>query len=122
MVTIRQHSTAGELIDFNTLLPDVEAFCSVDEWVVQVDECIGIGAREIEAQTASEPAVLRPDELRAWYGGVLQTIDGSFIGVCQGEECCRLTAVDSSFWEVSGPPDFEAHMKGKYENQYGEGA
>jgi hypothetical protein len=49
-----------------------------------------------------------------FYAGIFQTIDGEFVGFAQGLEVCRLLAVDSSYWEVTGSPAFEATMLRRY--------
>ncbi len=32
------------------------------------------------------------------------------VGFARGQALCRLEAVDSSFWEISGSREFEAHI------------
>ena len=114
MICISQHGPAGTLFDLNAFLDDVAAFVDVDQWQVSVEQCLGENALRIEAQTFPEPALFDPAELRALYRGIYQTIDGLFTGLRDGRPQCELVAVDSSFWEVSGPPQFEAHMQHKY--------
>jgi hypothetical protein len=114
MVRIRQDGADGEFIDLNTLIGDVDALIPVDEWQVSVSECLGNGAADMEALGVSRPGLVASQDLRALYKHVYQTIDGEFIGLRAGKECCRLVSVDSSYWEVFGPPEFEAAFLLKY--------
>lgn len=114
MVRIRQHGADGELFDLNTFIGDVDALISVDEWQVSVSECLGDGATDVEALGVSRPGLVASKDLRALYEHVYQTIDGEFIGLRAGKECCRLVAVDSSYWEIVGPVEFEANFLLKY--------
>src|SRR5437868_4118847 len=113
MVRIRQHGATGELFDMSSFLGDVDAFFSIDAWKVHIFECMGQGCLEVEERTAEEPT-LSDVEFRRMYSGIHQTIDGSFVGLTQGYEKCRLEAIDSSYWEVTGTPDFEAPMAKTY--------
>ena len=61
-----------------------------------------------------QSTLISAEQLRVAYQGIYQTFDGSFVGLKSGKELFRLDAVDSSFWEVSGPMEFEAHMVQKY--------
>jgi hypothetical protein len=112
MVNIPQHRADGGLNDLNSYFADVTAFFTVDGWLVEVQECLGEGASEIES--LAKGALIKPQELRKLYAGIYQTIDGSFVAQASGVQVCRLTAVDSSFWEVESTPLFEGHMLAKY--------
>lgn len=114
MVRIRQHGANGQLFDLNGFLPDIDTLCPIDEWEISVSECLGEGADAVEALGSSNPAKIAADDLRALYEGVYQTIDGQFVGYQGGKERCRLIAVDSSYWEVVGPPELEAAFAHKY--------
>lgn len=114
MVRIRQHGAGGELFDLNILIEDVEALIPVDEWQVCVSECLGIGAADVEALGVSRSGLVTSEDLRTLYKNIHQTIDGEFIGLRAGKECFRLVAVDSSYWEVFGPSEFEAAVLLKY--------
>ena len=113
MVTIRQHGSKGDLFDIPVFLADVDKFFQTDAWHIVVDECVGDRAYEIEQMTAGGLS-LSDDEFRALYHGIVQTIDGRFVGLAGGEQLFELLAFDSSFWEVTGPPDFESHMLATY--------
>lgn len=114
MVRIRQHGDEGQLFDLNGFFPDVETHCPVDEWEITVSECLGDGADAVEALSSAKPAKIAADDLRALYQNIYQTIDGRFVGYLGGRERCRLIAVDASYWEVVGPPEFEATFVRKY--------
>ncbi|MET2527160.1 hypothetical protein [Ralstonia pseudosolanacearum] len=114
MVRIRQHGANGELFDLNSFFSDIDTLCPAEEWEVSVSECLGDGATEVESLGVSKPSLVTTDHLRAFYRGVYQTIDGEFVGYRGGTECCRLVAVDSSYWEITGSPDFEAAFALKY--------
>jgi hypothetical protein len=113
MVIIRQHGTNNELFDISRFLADVDRFVQLDTWHITIDECMGDRALEIEQLTASGLSI-SDGEFRAFYRGIHQTIDGHFIGLAGGEHVLELLAVDSSFWEVTGPPLFESHMLASY--------
>jgi len=113
MVTIPQHGKAGELFDMKAFFADIDRFFRVDAWKVRIEECLGDGAKEIEERLSSV-ATLTDGELRVTYQGIYQTIDGSFIALYQGKEQCRLVAIDSTDWDISGSLEFETHMKKKY--------
>jgi hypothetical protein len=113
MVIIRQHGPSGEVFDISRFLADIDRFVQPDTWHITVDWCLGHRALEIEQLTASGLSI--PDkEFRSLYRGIYQTIDGQFVGFAAGEPVFRLLAVDSSFWEVTGPPAFELHMLTTY--------
>lgn len=112
MVRIRQHGTQGELFDVAAFLADVDRFVAPDAWRIAVDECLGDRAPEIEQIAATTK--LSDSEFRALYNGIHQTIDGRFAGFRTDELLCELVAVDSSYWEISGPGEFEAHMLKTY--------
>ncbi|HEX8609959.1 MAG TPA: hypothetical protein VF800_01555 [Telluria sp.] len=114
MVRIRQHGAGGELFDLNMLIADVDALIKVDEWQVSVSECLGDGAADVEALGVSRSGLIASEDLRNLYKHVYQTIDGEFTGLRAGKESCRLVAVDSSYWEVFGPSEFEAAVLLKY--------
>jgi hypothetical protein len=113
MVVIRQHGSSGQLFDMHAFLRDVDKFFTVDEWRVKVDECVGDGALVIEQRTANE-VTIDDSEFRQLYGAIRQTIDGEFVALSRGMEQCRLVAIDSSYWEVSGLEAFEDHMLRTY--------
>ena len=113
MVSIPQHGPNGELNDIQTFLHDVDKFFVIDTWWVKVDECLGEGASYIEQISAIE-AEMTNDEFRTAYRGIYQTIDGSFVALSNGEEKCRLLAIDSTSWDVSSSNEFEDYMLRKY--------
>lgn len=97
----------------NTFFNDVDNFCRVDSWLVTVQECMGEDCLAIEEKTLN-PIVLTDIEFRNAYRSIYQTIDGSFIGLFGGLRQCRLDVIDSSYWEISGLPEFEFHMQRTY--------
>lgn len=113
MVKIAQHSASGSLNDVARFLADVDRFFVVERWRLQVEWCLGEGADEIEKCTAGE-LELTDSEFRELYKGIYQTVDGRFTLLSNGEALGELLAVDSSYWEVSGPSAFESHMLAKY--------
>lgn len=113
MITIPQHGSAGELFDMNLFLSDVDALTRVDSWLVTIQECQGEGALAFEERTKNQTKI-SDAEFRREYRGIYQTIDGSFTALFEEKEQCRLDAIDSSYWEIYGSPEFEAHMLGKY--------
>ena len=113
MVSIPQHGPAGELNDIQTFLLDIDKFFVIDSWHVKVDECLGDGASYIEQVSAVE-VHMTDSEFRTTYRGIYQTIDGSFVASSNGEEKCRLLAIDSTSWDVSGSDEFEDYMLRKY--------
>ena len=113
MVTIRQHGSGGELFDIATFLADIDKFVRPDTWHITIDQCTGDRALEIE-QTSSSGLALSDGAFRSLYCGICQTIDGRFVGLVDEAPIFELLAVDSSFWEVTGPPAFEAHMLATY--------
>ena len=113
MVTIRQHGNRQELFDIARLLADIDRFVPPDAWHVAVEWCVGERATEIERMTASG-RLMSDAEFRSIYSGVRQTIDGRFTGLRNEAPLFELVAVDSSFWEVTGPQSFESHMLNTY--------
>ncbi len=114
MVIIRQHGPNGELFDFNAFVAEVEELQFIDEWQFRIEECLGNGAEEIERLSYLKAARMGADEFKSKYKEIYQTIDGEFVGFKKGRESCRLLAVDSSYWEVSGSNKLEADMVGRY--------
>ena len=110
MIRIRQHGDNQELFDMNLFKGDIEKFYAIEEWEIQIDWCSGERAQEIE-KMSTEPVRIKNSEFWRLYAGIYQTIEGSFSGLVDGLECCKLEAVDSSFWKVSGSKEFEEHMK-----------
>jgi hypothetical protein len=121
MITIRQHGDSDALYDIACFLSDIDSHFSIDAWQVNVEECIGARAIEVEKQTSCSPTL--PDaEFRALYREVYQTIDGTFVGYQSGAAQFRFVAFDSSFWEISSTPVFEAHMLHRYGAYHAAGA
>jgi len=112
MVTIPQHRTDGGLNDLSGFLGDIEGRLSIGDWTVNVRECLGEAASQVEALGQSDN--LTPERLRDLYSSIYQTIDGEFVGRFKGHVVCRLIVVDSSFWHIEATPEFEAYMLQKY--------
>lgn len=113
MVTIRQHGGNGELFDISSFLPDIDRFVRLDAWRITIGQCTGERALEIEALSHSGCS-LSDTAFRLLYRGIYQTIDGRFEGLSGGKKVIELVAVDSAFWEVTGPRAFESHMLARY--------
>ncbi|TWT19429.1 hypothetical protein FQY83_13875 [Luteimonas marina] len=113
MVTIPQHGSNGELFDISAFLPDIDNFAKPDTWRITIEQCLGERAVEIE-RLSSSGYLLSDSAFRSLYHGIYQTIDGHFIGISGDRQLFELLAVDSSFWEVTGPQPFESHMLATY--------
>ena len=113
MVTIRQHGDGGVLFDIVDFLADIDRFVRPDAWHVTIDECMGHRALELERLTKGGRR-MSDREFRTHYRGIRQTIDGRFLGLRRRKRVFWLEAVDSSYWEVTGPTAFESHMLAKY--------
>ena len=113
MVVIRQHGNDGELFDMVDFLIDIDKFVRPDSWHITIEECVGDRAFEIE-MLASAGFFMSDDDFRFLYSGIHQTIDGHFAGFVGDEVLFEFAAVDSSFWEISGSSEFEAHMVKTY--------
>ena len=113
MVTIPQHGKNGELFDISSFLAEIDLFAKPDTWHLTIDRCTGDRALEIEDLSAGGLSI-SDAEFRTLYRGIFQTIDGHFIGLANGVQVFKLLAFDSSFWEVTGSPEFESHMLTTY--------
>jgi len=114
MVLIRQHGLRKELYDINVFLTDIDSHFEIDEWVIDIEWCLGEGASEIEEESNGGKKILN-EEFRALYKEIYQTIDGKFDLFSKQELVATLEAVDSSFWKISSPNNsFEKHMEDKY--------
>ena len=113
MVVIRQHGNNSELFDIASFLADMDKFVRPDSWHITLEECVGDRASEIEMLTLAGLS-MSDDDFRSLYSGVHQTIAGRFVGFVGDEVLFEFIAVDSSFWEVSGSSEFEAHMVETY--------
>src|SRR3989344_5027562 len=110
MIKIRQHGHNQELFDMNLFKGDIEKFYAIEEWEIQIDWCSGERAQEIEKMSA-QPVRIQNSEFWRLYAGIYQTIDGSFSGLIDGLECCKLEAGDSWFGKIIGSAEFEPHMR-----------
>jgi hypothetical protein len=108
MIIIRQHGPNGELRDFNRFCVDMVELREIEQWKVCIEECLGEGSDEIDRLCSAAPVVFEADQFRALYAGIYQTIDGSFVGLVGGRECCRLEAIDSTTWDISGTLELES--------------
>lgn len=114
MVIIPQHGPNGTLFDFNTFVAEMKGLQKVEEWRFRIEWCIGVGADEIENLGFPEAMKMAASDFKAKYRNICQTVDGEFVGLVQGQEVCRLLAVDSSCWEVSGSEELENEMMNRY--------
>ncbi|TAA43457.1 hypothetical protein [Pseudoxanthomonas winnipegensis] len=113
MLVIRQHGENRKLFDIVDFLADVDRYARPETWLVTVDECADDRVFEIEHLTAAGVPI--PDaEFQTLYGGILQTIDGCFVGLAGGKCVFELRAVDSSFWEATDSPAFESNLLQTY--------
>jgi len=113
MVRINQHGRAGELFDVNRFLLDLDRFLQFERWEIRVEQCLGAESSHIE-QASSSGLSLSDAAFRDLYRGIYQTIDGQFLGFAAGKQLFELRAVDSSYWEIIGPQEFETHMVATY--------
>jgi hypothetical protein len=114
MVRIPQHSEFGRLNDLNIFINDLEGVQrKISYWLVDIQECIGNGALAFEELT-SERSKLSYNAFASLCHCIDQTIDGVFIGIIAGKEHVKLEAIDSSYWEITGPKEFEDLMRSKY--------
>lgn len=122
MVTIRQHGNPGILFDLKDFILDLESWQRrVDYWIIQIEECSAPNGLALAELTSGNPSRLSPVAFSSLCYDMSQTIDGEFVAYIDGREVIRLLAVDSSYWEITGPPEFEKHMLAKYgayENSY----
>lgn len=114
MIRIRQHGPEGELYDFNTFLSDIPRLRNITHWRVRIEWCLGNRAGGIEHLCSTEFVDLSSRELAEMYREIYQTVDGEFIGQLEGKQFCHPAAVDSSWWEISGPDELEQEMLGRY--------
>ena len=119
MVIIEQHGPSGQLRDFNTIVAFSDELLSVERWTICIQECLGERAQEIECMSFPNPITFAAHELRELYAGIYQTIDGWFVGLRDGREWCRLEAVDSTSWDISGPESLEKHVLQTYGGRLG---
>lgn len=114
MVIIPQHGANRALFDFNTFAAEIKDLQRVEEWRFRIEECLGVGADEIEYLGFPQARTMAASQFKAKYQSIYQTIDGEFVGLVQGQEVCRLLAIDSSYWEVSGSEELEREMLRRY--------
>jgi hypothetical protein len=114
MVRIRQHGESDALYDLRSFVEDLEFVRRVlDYWTVRFDEVYCKAAPALEELTSNSPR-LSPRAFEGLCDLIEQTIDGEFVAYRGDREVLRLVAVDSSYWEISGPPEFEDAMLRKY--------
>ena len=114
MITIPQHGSKGELYDFNQFLEQIDELQAVARWRVRIEESLGEGSSSIEDETYPKGKAFSATDLRERYKDIYQTIDGEFVGLNGENEVCRLLAIDSSYWEVSGSAELERIMLERY--------
>lgn len=114
MIRIRQHGEDGNLFDIKCFLEDIDSYFDIDSWFINIDWCQGEKEREIEQE--SKGGKLYSDaSFRKLYGGIFQTIDGTFELKSSDVIVVKLLADDSTYWEVESiNKDFETHMLKKY--------
>ena len=95
MFQIPQHGKDHSINDLNDIIPFVEKHFHIDLWMIEVEECLGEGAIEVETKTRSGLSVTT-DQLKVMYSGIFQTIDGVFTGFSDSEEVVNLIAIDST--------------------------
>lgn len=113
MVRINQHGSAGQLFDVNQFLSEVDRFLRPEQWEIQIEDCLGAESLRIE-DASSSGLHLSDAAFRDLYQGIYQTIEGRFLGFAGGRQLFELRAVDSTYWEISGPQQFEDHMVATY--------
>ena len=108
MVRVRQHGDDGQLFDMPAFLPVVEQSLQPEEWLLDIEWCTGESADTLQGLSPEE--LVPHSTLVSLVSGLRQTIDGTYRCIRSGQPVAELRAVDSSFWEVSGPQQFEAEM------------
>jgi len=99
MVLIPQHPTSTDLIDLKEILELVDQHLYVENWLVEVEDCVGGNADEVVASSRGG-CMLSNSALRAFYHGIQQTNNGMFTGFISSKEVINLIAIDSTCWEV----------------------
>ena len=113
-VRIKQHADDGSLNDIQRFLGDVDRFFSVDEWHVSELEVSGTDCVELEEYCRSGRTM--PDvEFRRRWGGIFQTIWGTYAILDSGNPVAEIRAVDSTYWSIeSDEQAFVEHMVERY--------
>lgn len=114
MVRVRQHGDDDQLQDINLFLSDIDTFFEVDEWIIDIEWCLGEGSAELENVTKGGKS-FTDKEFRKIYKPIYQTIDGKLELLSNKQVVAKLEAIDSSYWEISSSElNFEKHMNIKY--------
>ena len=108
MVRVRQHGEGDQLFDMPVFLPVVERLLQPDGWLLDIEWCTGESADTLQGLSPEE--LVSHSKLVSLVSGLRQTIDGTYRCIRSGQRVAELRAVDSSFWEVTGPEQFEAEM------------
>ena len=115
MITIRQHGDFKALHDLRDFIRDLEPWQRrVSHWTVQIAECSGPNSLALSELTSQQAMKLSPRAFEDLCYSINQTIDGEFIAYISEKEVLRLLAVDSSYWEITGPEEFEEQILIKY--------
>ena len=108
MVRVRQHGGGGTLFDMPVFLPILERYLQPEGWLVDVEWCTGESGPALEALPPQE--IVPHAGFVSLLAGLRQTIDGTYRCLRSGQVVAELQAVDSSFWQVVGPEEFEAEL------------
>jgi hypothetical protein len=82
--------------------------------MVRIDECTCPNALALMELTSKGPCRISPLAFSGICLNMHQKIDGEFVAYVGEMEVIRLLAFDSSYWEITGPADFEREMLLKY--------
>ncbi|MEM7430335.1 MAG: hypothetical protein AAF351_00220 [Pseudomonadota bacterium] len=122
IIKIRQHGTDGKLFDMGDFISDVLQFHAVSHWIADIEWALGSQGEKADS-TAIQKRQYSTKGLTSLYQDIYQTIDGSITAVNESAEVARLTAVDSSYWEVESDNEaFLDLMQDKYGLYEGIGA
>ncbi len=114
MIQIPQHRTDKSLNDIKRFIPFIESIVKPSAWEICIEWCSGEGSSEIE-KSAETPWQGNHQQFKKLYEGIFQTIDGWFkIETSKG--VFKLTAVDSTFWEVKSD---DIAIEEAFEAEYG---
>ncbi|MBK8286818.1 MAG: hypothetical protein IPK97_19225 [Ahniella sp.] len=115
MITIRQHGDYRTLHDLKDFILDLEPWQRrVSHWTIQIAECSGPNCLALSELTSRQSQQISPRAFEDLCQSINQTIDGEFVAYIGTKEVLRLPAVDSTYWEISGPPEFEERMLSRY--------
>ncbi len=113
MIVIPQHNKDKTLNDINDFIPFLTKRINIIEWKISVEWCTGENA-ELIMESQESPIALSHSQFCELYNGIYQTVDG-FFEIVANEGKLQISAIDSSFWEISSNiPELENDFKFEY--------